>query len=408
MVSVGMDHSPLTKLTEGEVRKRLTAHVAYQRGTPGGVRARFDYCDLAGMRFLSAELTDADFTGARLERADFTAAHLSGATFFGADLRCAKLMKCDLRRADLRGALVQGADLSDSDLTNADLREGIIARKSDQGELVIMRHEALAVNAGDAKFRGSNLSNAKMGGIIGVAADFSYANMRNVKLIRAHLKQAIMVGCELSGADLSGANLEGADLRGAIMIGTNTMMMNTRGADMREVISAPPLQDPLEAQRIHHMLEGHVLWHSSEGISGKPASFDGLDMRGCQRLSGKPLAGLRARGGIFFGLDMTDVQLQGAMLAGADFRGADLSGADLRGANLSGAKLQRARLVGCKMSPMIVSGERQFPCDLSGADLSAADLTGADLRGARTENATFANALFTDAVMNRTTLEQLG
>jgi uncharacterized protein YjbI with pentapeptide repeats len=387
-----MDYSVLKKMTEGEVRRHIGAHLSYRSGTPGGVRARFDYCDLSGMKFLGADLVDADFTGSKLEGADFTGAQLSGATFFGADLRRTKLIRCDLRRADMRGALVHGADLSDSDLTSADLREGIIARKSDKGELIAVRHDALVVNAGDASFRGSNLSGAKMGSIVGVAADFSYANMKNVKLVRAHLKQAIMIGCDLSGADMSGANLEGADLRGAIMIGTNTMMINSRGADMRDVMMAPAGQDPAEGHRIHHLLEGHVLWHTSEGRSGKPASFDSLDMRDCKKLAGKPLAGLRARNAIFFGLDMTDTQLQGAMLAGSDLRGCDLSGADLRGANLAGAKLQRARLIGCKMSPLIVSSERQFPCDLSEANLSAADLMGADLRGAVTDGTIFDSA----------------
>ena len=236
-----MDQIVLQKLSDMEVRRRLLAHVAYQGGTPGGVRARFDYCDLSGMTFINADLVDADFTGAKLERANFTDAKLSGATFFGADLRCAILIRCDLRRADLRGALVHGANLSDSDLTHADLREGIIARKTTKGELVTMRHEALSVNASEAVFRGSNLSGAKMNGLIGVAADFSYANLQNAKLIRAHLNQAILIGCDLSGADLSGSNMEGADLRGAIMVGANTMMMRTRGADMRDVMMAPPI-----------------------------------------------------------------------------------------------------------------------------------------------------------------------
>ena len=152
MLLSGMDHGTLQKLTEAEVRVRLNAQMAYRKGTPGGIRAKFDYCDLSGFKFLGVDLVDADFTGAKLLRADFTGAQLSGANFFGADLRCAKLIQCDMRRADLRGALVHGADLSDADLTNADLREGIIARKSSKGELITMRHDALAVDASDASF----------------------------------------------------------------------------------------------------------------------------------------------------------------------------------------------------------------------------------------------------------------
>jgi uncharacterized protein YjbI with pentapeptide repeats len=396
-----MEQTTLKILSESDVRKQLKAQLAYRRGIPGGARARFDYCDLSGMKLLGVDLVDADFTGAKLDRVDFTGSALSGACFFGADLRCAKLIRCDMRRANLRGALVHGADLSDSDLTNADLREGVIARKTDQGELVTVSHDALVVNASDASFRGSNMNGARMGGTICVAADFSYANMKNVKLVRAHLKQAILIGCDLSGADMSGANLEGADMRGAIMIGTNTMMMNTRGADMSDVMAAPPSQDPAEGARIRAMLESHVQWHKTGGEQGEPGQFDGLDMRDCQLFAGKSLAGLRARDAIFFGLNMTDCQLQGALLAGADLRGVDLSGADLRGANLKGAKLQRARLVGCDLSPLIVSGDKQFPCDLSGANLSAADLSDTDMRDARLDGALFTSANLTNTRVNR-------
>jgi uncharacterized protein YjbI with pentapeptide repeats len=318
------------------------------------------------------------------------------AIFFGADLRRVSFVRANMRRADLRGALVHGADLSDADLTYADLREGIIARKARDGELITLIHDNLAVNASEANFRGSDLSHARMGKVIGVSADFSYSIMRNTKLVRAHLNQAIMIGCDLSYADLSAANLEGADLRGAILSGATTTMMRTRGADMRDVILAPPVQDPATGQRIRQQLESHMRWHLTQGREGAPGSFDGLDMRDCDAFAGKSLAGLRARGAIFFGMDMQGCQLQGATLAGADLRGVDLSMADLRGANLCGAQLQRAKLVGACLGPLQVSADRQFPCDISRADLMAADLSGADLRGVKADGAIFRSAILDD------------
>jgi uncharacterized protein YjbI with pentapeptide repeats len=156
-----MDQAVLKRIELNEVAKRLAAHSAFRRGTPGGKRAVFDYCDLSGFKFIGLDLVEADFTGAKLDKANFTDAKLSEATFFGADLRCAKLIRCDLRRADMRGALVHGADLTDADLSNADLREGIIARRTQNGDLVTVRHDALAVNVSDVSFRGSNLSGAK-------------------------------------------------------------------------------------------------------------------------------------------------------------------------------------------------------------------------------------------------------
>ena len=51
------------------------------------------------------------------------------------------------------------------------------------------------------------------------------------------------------------------------------------------------------------------------------------------------------------GRDMSDCQIQGAMLRGARLMGADLTGADLTGANFTGANFTGAKLVG------IISGD---------------------------------------------------
>jgi uncharacterized protein YjbI with pentapeptide repeats len=385
----------LKRPSREEVARIIAGHVAYRSGRPGGSRGKFENLDLGGFVFSNLDLTDSDFTGARLDRANFDGTKLAGAAFFGADLRQTSLVGAILHRADLRGALVHGADLSGAVLTEADMREGVVARQERNGELVSVSHAALSVNAGEASFRGATMNNAKMGSVLAVAADFTNAIMRNVKLTRAHLKHAVLRGTDLSGSDLSGANFEGADMRDCILVGAKTTMMRTRGADMRGALTEPPPQDPAEALRIADMVRNHIRWRTSDGQVGTPAIFDGLDLRGCQDLSGKPLTALRAREAIFFGLALFRAELQGAVLTGADLRMTNMCDCDLRGANLVGAKLQGARLQNARFGDLILPGGRRFAADLSKTDLSGADLSGADLRGAKLEGAIFQGANLT-------------
>ncbi|WP_413775001.1 pentapeptide repeat-containing protein [Actinocorallia sp. A-T 12471] len=67
-------------------------------------------------------------------------------------------------------------------------------------------------------------------------------------------------------------------------------------------------------------------------------------------------------------LDLSQIRVRGADLAGADLRGVNLAGADLRRVDLTGADLEGADLRGAR---------------LRNADLTGANLAGADLRDAR-------------------------
>ncbi|WP_286274096.1 pentapeptide repeat-containing protein [Mycobacterium antarcticum] len=127
------------------------------------------------------------------------------------------------------------------------------------------------------------------------------------------------------------------------------------------------------------------------------------------RSSGQDQAGFRA----FGGFDLTDMNLSGLILRGADFSAADLEGSnlsgtdlswprldltgesrflnfgtrsDLTGANLCHAKLSRATfdfalLTRANMTGADVRGTVLDWADLSGADLSGANLDGASMKG---------------------------
>lgn len=76
-----------------------------------------------------------------------------------------------------------------------------------------------------ANLVGFNFSNLKLDFI-----DFSVANMSAAVLVRANLKQAVMIRVDLTGADLTGANLTSANLTAAVVSGanfTNANLTNT-------------------------------------------------------------------------------------------------------------------------------------------------------------------------------------
>lgn len=391
-----MTISELRYVSPIELEKALKAHDAYMNGKMGARRLVLNNCDLRQANLRNCDLRNADFTGSRLERADLSGANLKSASLFSCDLRLANLTYSDLSRADLRGALFNGADLSHANLSEADMREGVVMRQERNGDLTTVSHAPLATSSCETSFRGAQMSNAKMGGIIAIAADFSDAVMRDVKLVRAHLKQANLTGADLSNSDLSGANLEGACLKGAVLTGASTFGMDTRGADMSDVLVEPKLPDADTANRIKAMLESHIEWRKTMGEKGEPAAFDELDLRSGIVLSEQPLTAFRARNSILYGMDLSGSELQGANLSGADLRLCDFADCDLRGVNFSGAKLRRANIKGANITPLTLPDGREFQCDFSNADLAFCDLSGLDLRTVKLNGADFSNAILTD------------
>jgi uncharacterized protein YjbI with pentapeptide repeats len=72
---------------------------------------------------------------------------------------------------------------------------------------------------------GFNFSNLKLEFI-----DFSASDMSATLLVRANLKQAVMIRANLTDADLTGANLASANLTAAVLSGanfTNANLTNT-------------------------------------------------------------------------------------------------------------------------------------------------------------------------------------
>lgn len=373
----------LRPVSQEEIDKAIIAHEAYLNGKPGAKRMVFNHCDLTGAKIRNRDLRDADFTGSRLERADLSGSNFKSAAFFSSDLRRANLKYCNLSRADMRGALFNGADLTNADLSDADLREGVVARRDKKGGLTQITHVPMAASGCDTIFRGATLTSTKMHGMIAISADFTDAVMRETKLVRAHLKQAILAGADLSFSDLSGANLEGADLHGAIIAGANTAGMDVRGADLSGIVKEPEGEDAKLAQHIANLIDLHILWRKTMGKDGQAGVFDNYDLRAAKELSGQPLTAFRARNSTMCSLDFSGAELQGAVLTGSDMRNCDLKDCDMRGINLSKCNLQRSDFRNSDFSPLILADGREIICDLSCADLSYTDLSGLDLSRAK-------------------------
>ncbi|MBF8177690.1 pentapeptide repeat-containing protein [Herminiimonas contaminans] len=113
-----------------------------------------------------------------------------------------------------------------------------------------------------------------------------------------------------------------------------------------------------------HDIESNTMLATVKAALADDADLSDADLRG---------ANLR-------GADLSDADLRGADLSGADLRDADLSGANLRGADLSGADLSGANLRGADLSDADLSGANLRDADLRDADLRGANLRDADLR----------------------------
>jgi len=78
-----------------------------------------------------------------------------------------------------------------------------------------------------------------------------------------------------------------------------------------------------------------------------------------------------------------DLYCAGANLGGRDFYGVDLSEGDFEGALLAGANLGRAKLQGANLKGANLKGASLFGANLMFANLLGADLSGADLTQAQ-------------------------
>ncbi|MEU4167011.1 serine/threonine-protein kinase [Streptomyces sp. NPDC026665] len=110
------------------------------------------------------------------------------------------------------------------------------------------------------------------------------------------------------------------------------------------------------------------------------------------RLAGARLAGTQLSFALMPFADLREAHLSGADLAGTYLGSADLSGANLSGAQLYTTHLTEANLAGARLTEANLLSAILSDADLSGADLRGAVLHGASLRAARLRGADLSGA----------------
>ena len=141
------------------------------------------------------------------------------------------------------------------------------------------------------------------------------------------------------------------------------------------------------------------------------ANLTGADLRGANlsrayligaglteaNLSRANLSGTNLTGADLTEANLTNADLREAHLYGAFLRGANLSNADLSGANLRVAYLRGTDLSDAHLTHAVLRGTDLSGANLTGADLRGADLTNANLSGANLSGANLSGANLTDA-----------
>ncbi len=174
-----------------------------------GIRPRFADAQLQSTSFIDSRLNGPDFWSAVLDDADFTRARVPAIRLYEA-----RGTKVSFHGADLTGARADGAVLSNCRFTEANAGGSVW----DGSRLE------------ECDFSFAELAKAGLCDVMAVGSAFAGAN-----LVRARLRNALLVGSDLRRADLREAMLEGADfgradLTGASLYAAETWLAKFDGA----------------------------------------------------------------------------------------------------------------------------------------------------------------------------------
>jgi uncharacterized protein YjbI with pentapeptide repeats len=388
--------------------------------------------DLTRSTLANTDLTAADLSGANLASATLTNANLGGAVVTGTgfwdttsqgfteaqlastanyqskDLRGVRLGSNDLTGWDFRGQDLTGAVLSFATLTNADLTDAIVTRtafdRDFDGKGTGITYAQLASTASYQTknlqgiglaynvltgwdFSGQNLSGASLDSSRLTNANLTTANLAGAFLFYADLTSATLIGANLNDTNLAHSRLTNADLTAANLSGANLAAAVLRNANLTgaEVRGATFGRDPDG--------NGTGLTHAQLAST---ASYQSKDLQRiglvAKDLTGWNLSGQNLTGAVFYLSRLTNADLSGAVVTGADFgrdwagNGTGITHAQLAStASYQMKDLRRIDLVYNDLSDWDFSGQ-----NLTGADLSHSTLTNANLAGAKIKYASLA------------------
>lgn len=210
---------------------------------------------------------------------------LSGIDFSGVNLSGSNFSEVDLSRANLSGANLSGANLSEAQLIDTNLVGANLSNAN-------LREAYLT----EAYLSGANLAKANLQEAHLADANFSHADLRG-----ANLGKAYLVGTEIGEADLRKANLNCAEVIEANLSGANLSESSLQGANL-------------------------------SGTDFSRANLRKADLGD----NGYQYIGLERH---YINTNLTNSNLTGADLHGANLTRANLSGAEFYGANLTRTNL---------------------------------------------------------------------
>ena len=349
--------------TQQELNAILLAHERFLLHKAGGALAQLAATDLSRLNFSQRNLADIDLSGATLRGAVLARANLERASLYCADLRLADLRHAHLGSADLRGTSLRGANLSCAIMDNANLRSAAMARPGAEPALD---------GAGGTSQHGG----------VPTGVDFSNCSMKRASFNGANLEGANFSGAMMQGAEFKGAKLVDVTFKGAVLTGVNLSDLKVSKEALAEAVTDPSAKSIARCEELKAMVDVHYTWIRTGGREGKPANFDGEDLRPLQSyLAGRHLTGLSARNAIAIGVSFAGCQLQGARFEGADLRDADFSEADVRAASFRAARLTHARFSKADLRTLILVTGREQTTDLCEAVALAEQFSGAQLDG---------------------------
>jgi uncharacterized protein YjbI with pentapeptide repeats len=390
------------------------------------VDCNFQDADLSDAKLEGSAFERVNFTGADLSRAHAAKARLDGAiltraTLHRADLRDASLVNADLRNADLREAVLSGTDLTGANLAGADFANAVLtgakvagmdASKAKNFHPPVSRtvgpkvRELAAAAAGSNSFETEAVVDlgpghfARLELYAGLDKGKPYSNARSRDFREGNRNEGFnWIRCPsfeqgmLNLADRwpnAALRLDSVKAKGSRTV---------RGPKLQELAAAAwaeafgvkqstpeDLRARQEAQEEAARRERDALMEKvrSEGV----AAWNGLDYRVRDRID---LREIDLSGADVAGIELRSKEMQGSRFDGATLTDAKFVGAKLDGGSFSGAKLQRCSFVGAHLNGADFRG-----ADLTGADLWGARLQGADLTGATLADASFKEAQYDD------------
>ena len=225
-----------------EVMRMISLREARQAALERKMDFRMNLADasLPGFIFHKADFSYFDFTKADLRRVRgwgtcLSHAILPGADFSGANMHGADFRDADMRRINLTAARLGGADLRNAKLDLVDkVGQNLWRGRRFPSQLVCVRLEGADLRGAD--FGHADMRGASLGCAIADGADFAKTILVGADLRASSLRDAKFIGTDLTNANLggSGADLTGADLTDANLTDANLGLANLTGANLAD------------------------------------------------------------------------------------------------------------------------------------------------------------------------------